>query len=214
VTEIHYAVADAHTLFRKGIISILADSSHLKLVMEAANGKEVLENLPKYKPDVLLMGLNMPKMDGIDTIKEIRKTDRNLKVIVLTMYDDEARVIHLMESGANSYLVKDISPEELKIAIFSVYESGHYFSDFMNKTLLKKIVQKVPIKPLFNDAELTNRELEVLKLLCEEKTTNEISELIYLSPRSVEGIRAKLFEKIHANNIAGLVIYALRHGLC
>jgi DNA-binding CsgD family transcriptional regulator len=84
----------------------------------------------------------------------------------------------------------------------------------MNKTLLKKIVQKVPMKPLFNDAELTSRELEVLKLICEEKTTNQISELIYLSPRSVEGIRAKLFEKIHVNNIAGLVIYAVRHGLC
>jgi len=213
VTEIHYAIADKHTLFRKGIISILADSPQLKLVMEAANGKEVLENLPKYKPDILLMGLHMPEMDGIETIKEIRKTDNDLKIIILTMYDDEGRVIHLMESGANSYLVKDISPEELKTAIFSVYETGYYFSDFMNKTLLKKIVQKVPVKPLFNDAELTNRELEVLKLLCGEKTTNEISELIYLSPRSVEGIRAKLFEKIHANNIAGLVIYAVRHGL-
>lgn len=213
LTKIHYAIAEKHTLFRKGIISILADPPRLKLVMEAANGKEVLENLPKYKPDILLMGLHMPEMDGIATIKEIRKTDNDLKIIILTMCDDEAHVIHLMESGANSYLVKDISVEELKTAIFSVYETGHYFSDFMNKTLLKKIVQKVPVKPLFNDAELTSRELEVLKLLCEEKTTNQISELIYLSPRSVEGIRAKLFEKIHANSIAGLVIYAVRHGL-
>ena len=97
----------------------------------------------------------MPEMGGaIETIKEIRKTDNDLKIIILTMYDDEANAIRLMESGANSYLVKDISVEELTTAILKVYEIGYYFSDFMNKTLLKKIVNKVPMKSHFNDADL------------------------------------------------------------
>ena len=211
---IRYAIADEHNLFRKGIISLLRDSPQLKLVMEASDGEEVLENLPKYKPDVLLMGLHMSGMDGTKTLKKIRTTDNELKVIILTMYDDEAHVIQLMESGANSYLVKNISVEELITAISEVYESGYYFSDFMNKTILKKIIDKVPIKPRFNEAELTTRELEVLKLICDEKTANEIAELIFLSPRTVEGIRTKLFEKTLAHNTAGLVIYAVRHGIC
>lgn len=213
MSTIYYAIAEEHTLFRKGIISLLAGSPQLKLVMEAADGKEVLDNLPKYKPDVLLMGIQMSGMDGIKTLKKIRETDNDLKVIILTMYDDEAHVIQLMESGANSYLIKNISVEELTIAIFEVYETGYYFSDFMNKTLLKKIIDKVLIKPHFNDAELTTRELEVLKLICHEKTANEIAELIFLSPRSVEGIRTKLFEKTGARNTAGLVIYAMRKGI-
>ena len=163
---------------------------------------------------ILLMGVHMAEGSGVEALKKIRKIDNNLKVIVLTMYDDEANVIQLMENGANSYLVKDISVEELTTAVSRVYETGYYFSDFMNKTLLKKIVNKVPIKPRFNEAELTTRELEVLKLICDEKTANEIAELIFLSPRTVEGIRTKLFEKTLAHNTAGLVIYAVRHGIC
>jgi len=212
--QIRYAIADEHNLFRKGIISLLAISPQLKLVMEASDSEEILEDLPKYKPDILLMGVHMSERSAIETLKKIRKTDKDLKVIVLTMYDDEANVIQLMESGANSYLVKDISVEELTTAVSRVYETGYYFSDFMNKTLLKKIVNKVPIKPRFNEAELTTRELEVLKLICDEKTANEIAELIFLSPRTVEGIRTKLFEKTFAHNTAGLVIYAVRHGIC
>ena len=144
--QIYYAIADEHNLFRKGIISLLADSPQLKLVMEATNSEEMLRDLLKYKPDILLMGVRMSERGGVETLKKIRKIDNDLKVIVLTMYDDEANVIQLMENGANSYLVKDISVEELTTAILKVYEIGYYFSDFMNKTLLKKIVNKVPMK--------------------------------------------------------------------
>lgn len=211
--QIQYAIADEHNLFRKGIISLLADSPQLKLVMEATNSEEILEDLPKYKPDILLMGVHISEKRGIETLKKVRETDKNLKVIVLAMYDNEANVIQMMESGANSYLVKDISVEELTTAISGVYETGYYFSDFMNRTLLKKIIDKVPIRPRFNDADLTTRELEVLKLICDEKTAIQIAELIFLSPRTVEGIRTKLFEKTRARNIAGLVMYAIRHGI-
>jgi DNA-binding NarL/FixJ family response regulator len=209
---IRYAIADDHKIFRKGIIAALADTPELKLVLEAENGKTLLEGLPKNKPDVILLDLKMPEMDGIETAKEIRKKDGEVKIIVISMYDEDKYVIHLMEIGANGYLLKNAEPEEIKTAIFTAYETGYYFNDFVNKALLKKIVHKSQIKPVFNkNVELTSREIEVLKLICQELTANEIANLIFLSPRTVEGIRTKLLEKIGVKNTAGLVMYAVKN---
>lgn len=212
MNKIKYAIADDHKIFRRGIISALADTPELKLVFEAENGKELLNALPKNKPDVILLDLKMPEMDGIETAQQIRKTDDDVKIIVISMYDDEKYVIHLMEIGANGYLLKNAEPEEIKTAIFTAYENGYYFNDFVNKALLKKITHRSQVKPVFNkNVELTDRELEVLKLICQEHTATEIANLIFLSPRTVEGIRTKLLEKIGVKNTAGLVMYAVKN---
>jgi DNA-binding NarL/FixJ family response regulator len=210
--KIKYAIADDHKNFRRGIIAALADTPELKLVLEAENGKELLNGLPKTKPDVILLDLKMPEMDGIETTTQIRKTNEDVKIIIISMYDDDKYVVHLMEIGANGYLLKNAEPEEIKTAIFTAFENGYYFSEFVNKALLKKIVHKSQIKPVFNkDVELTSREIEVLKLICQEQTANEIANLIFLSPRTIEGIRTKLLEKIGVKNTAGLVMYAVKH---
>jgi len=215
MNKIKYAIADDHKIFRRGIISALADTPELKLVLEAENGKELLNALPKNKPDVILLDLKMPEMDGIETAQQIRKSDNEVKIIVISMYDDEKYVIHLMEIGANGYLLKNAEPEEIKTAIFTAYENGYYFNDFVNKALLKKITHRSQVKPLFNkNIELTDRELEVLKLICQEHTATEIANLIFLSPRTVEGIRTKLLEKIGVKNTAGLVMYAVKNKIC
>jgi len=211
---IKYAIADDHKLFRKGIIAVLEDSPGFKLVLEAQNGRELLSNLNKAKPDVILLDLRMPEMDGIETTVEIRKQNEDVKIIIVTMLDDEKYVIHLMEVGANGYLLKNAEPEEIKTAITTAYENGYYFNDYVNKALLKRVVHKNQLKPVFNNnIELTNREIEVLKLICNEQTANEISKLIFLSPRTVEGIRTKLLEKIGVKNTAGLVMYAVKNRL-
>jgi DNA-binding NarL/FixJ family response regulator len=156
----------------------------------------------------------MPEMDGIETTVEIRKQNEDVKIIIVTMLDDEKYVIHLMEVGANGYLLKNAEPEEIKTAITTAYENGYYFNDYVNKALLKRVVHKNQLKPVFNNnIELTNREIEVLKLICNEQTANEISKLIFLSPRTVEGIRTKLLEKIGVKNTAGLVMYAVKNRL-
>ncbi len=210
--KIKYAIADDHKIFRRGIIAALADTPELKLVLEAENGKDLIDGLAKNKPDVILLDLKMPGMDGIETAIQIRKTDLDVKIVVISMYDEDKYVIHLMEIGANGYLLKNAEPEEIKTAIFTAYENGYYFNDFVNKALLKKIVHKSQIKPVFNkNVELTSREIEVLKLICHEQTANEIGNQIFLSPRTVEGIRTKLLEKIGVKNTAGLVMYAVKN---
>ncbi len=212
--KIKYAIVDDHKLFRQGVIYSLSEAAGLQLVLEADNGKELVEMIPKHKPDVILMDLKMPVMDGIEATKHIHLHFPEIKVIVLSMYDDEKFVIHLMESGASGYLLKNAGPDEIISAIEAAHINGYYFTDFVNKALLKKLVVRQQLKPSFKDEiRLTEREVEVLKLICNEYTAAEISRIIFLSPRTVEGIRMKLIEKIGVKNTAGLVLYAARNGL-
>ena len=160
------------------------------------------------------MDLKMPIMDGMEATKAVRKKFPSMKVLVITMYEDDKFIIHMMENGANGYLLKNAEPEEIKRSIYAVYENGYYFNDVVNKALLKKLVQKNNLKPSFNqNVELTERELEVLKLICEERTAAEIGKEIFLSPRSVEGIRQRLIEKVGVRNTAGLVMFAAKNNI-
>jgi DNA-binding NarL/FixJ family response regulator len=156
----------------------------------------------------------MPIMDGMEATIAVRKKYPSIKVLVVTMYEDDKFIIHLMENGANGYLLKNTEPDEIIKSIYAVYENGYYFNDVVNKALLKKLVLKNNLKPSFNqNVELTEREMEVLKLICAEKTAAEIAKEIFLSPRSVEGIRQRLIEKIGVRNTAGLVMFAVKNNM-
>ena len=212
--KIKIAIADDYKIYRDGIKVGLASDKNLQVVLEADNGEDLLNGLEKADPDVIIMDLKMPIMDGMEATKEVRKRFDAIKVLVVTMYDDDKFIIHLMEMGANGYLLKNAESEEIRKSIYAVHENGYYFNDLVNKALLKKLVLKRNFKPSFNqDIEFTERELEVLKLICEEKTAAEIGKEIFLSPRSVEGIRQKLIEKVGVRNTAGLVMFALKNGI-
>lgn len=212
--KIKIAIADDYKIYRDGIKVGLAADKNLEVVLEADNGEDLINGLENANPDVIIMDLKMPIMDGMEATKEIRKRFDAIKVLVVTMYDDDKFIIHLMEMGANGYLLKNAESEEIRKSIYAVYENGYYFNDLVNKALLKKLVLKRNFKPSFNqDIEFTERELEVLKLICEEKTAAEIGKEIFLSPRSVEGIRQKLIEKVGVRNTAGLVMFALKNGI-
>ncbi len=214
MSKIKIAIADDYKIFREGLKVGFSADENLEVIMEADNGEELLKALETTTPDVILMDLKMPIMDGMEATKAVRKQYPAIKVLVVTMYDDDKFIIHLMENGANGYLLKNTEPDEIIKSIYAVYENGYYFNDVVNKALLKKLVLKNNLKPSFNqNVELTERELEVLKLICEEKTAAEIAKQIFLSPRSVEGIRQRLIEKIGVRNTAGLVMFAVKNSM-
>ena len=214
MSKIKIAIADDYKIYRDGLKVHLAPDDKLEVVLEADNGEELLKELPTAKPDVIIMDLKMPVMDGMEATKEVRKKYPAVKVLVVTMYDDDKFIIHLMENGANGYLLKNTEPEELQRSIYSVHETGYYFNDLVNKALLKKLILKGNIKPSFNqNIEFSERELEVLKLICEEKTAAEIGKELFISARTVEGHRTKLIEKVGVRNTAGLVMFAIKNGI-
>ncbi|WPQ66557.1 response regulator transcription factor [Chitinophaga sancti] len=214
--NIKVAIADDHKIFRSGVINTLTPYENISVVFEAEDGVHLLEIMETQQPDVILMDLKMPNMDGIEATKKVREKYAHVKVIVLTMYEDDNFIVHLIEMGANAYLLKNAEPGEIYEAICTTYEKGFYFNENVNLALLKKVMHKTKqqFKPTFrHEVPLTERELEVLRLICEELTTQQISEKIFLSPRTVEGLRQKLLEKTGAKNIVGLVMYAFRNGL-
>jgi len=208
------AIADDYKIYRDGIKVGLAKDPNLQVILEADNGEDLLKGMAVELPDIIIMDLKMPIMDGIEATIAIKSRYSSVKVLVLTMYEDEKFIIHLMQSGANGYLLKNSDSPEIIKAIYAVHENGYYFNDIVNKALLKKLVIKGNIKPSFNqNIQFSERELEVLKLVCEEKTAAEIGAEIFLSSRSVEGIRQRLIEKIGVRNTAGLVMFAVKNGI-
>ena len=207
-------IADDYKIFRDGLKLCFNTDPNLDVILEADNGEELMDALKAQQPDIIIMDLNMPLLDGMEATKQIRKKYEQVKVLVVTMYDNDKFIIHLMENGAHGYLLKNAEPKEIIKAIYAVMENGYYFNDLVNKALLKKLVMKNNLKPSFNhNIELTEREQEVLKMICEEKTAAEIGKEIFLSPRSVEGIRTRLIEKVGVRNTAGLVMFAVKNGL-
>lgn len=214
MNKIKIAIADDYKIFREGLKVSLTLDTDLEIVHEADNGEDLLNNIEKNQPHIVLMDLKMPIMDGMEATQIIRKKYPDIKVLVVSMYDDDKFIIHLMEIGANGYLLKNSEPDEIRKAIHSVFENGYYFNDLVNKALLKKLVIRNNIKPSFKEnVELSERELEVLKLICDEKTASEIGKEIFLSPRSVEGIRQRLIEKVGVRNTAGLVMFAAKNNI-
>lgn len=213
---IKVAIADDHKIFRSGVINTLTPYANINVVFEAEDGEHLLQIMEDQQPDVILMDLKMPKMDGIQATIKVKEKYPQVKVIILTMYEDDNFIVHLVENGANAYLLKNSEPEEIYEAICTTFEKGFYFNENVNLALLKKVLHKnkQQFKPTFkNEVQLTDRELEVLKLICNEYTTQEISEQIFLSPRTVEGLRQRLLEKLTVKNTVGLVLYAFRNGL-
>ncbi len=187
---------------------------NIKFVLEADNGEELLEKIPEFQPDVVLCDLKMPVKDGIDTTKQITKRFPHIRVIILTMYEDDRFVGHLMDCGAAGYLLKSTDPSEIKKAIVDVMRTGFYLNPFVNKVLIKKNYAKQKFNPSLNsEMVLSDREKEVLKLVCLEFTAQEIAGKMDISPRTVEAIKDRLMERFGVKNSVGLVFFAMKNQL-
>lgn len=214
MSQIKVAIADDHKIFRKGVILSLRTYPNIKFVQEAENGQELLNGLDESQPDIVLMDLRMPQKDGIETTKQISKQYPDIKVLVLTMYEDERFVSHLMENGANGYLLKSADPSEIKKAIMEVMARGYYLNNFVNRVLLKKSHARTKTIPSLNsEIVLNEKEREVIRLLCMEYTAQEIAQKMDISPRTVEAIKDRLMERFGTKNTAGLVFFAVKNNL-
>jgi DNA-binding NarL/FixJ family response regulator len=211
---IKVAIADDHKIFRDGIKMALSGKKFLKIIWEAEDGKDLMHKMRLKLPDVLLMDIRMPEMDGVNAISLLRKEYETVKVIVLTMYDDQEMITKMMEMGANAYLTKTTDPEEIYNAILTCMNDDFYFNDLVNKAVLLRLQQKRPAKAFFpNAVNFSEKELKILRLIADDKTTEEISKEVYLSPRTIETIRQNMKTKVGAKTIAGLVMYAMRNKL-
>ena len=208
------AIADDHQIFRKGVILSLRPYPNIKFVQEAENGEELIKGLEASQPEVILMDLRMPIKDGIESTKYINKHFPDIKIIILTMYEDERFVGHLMDSGANGYLLKSTEPSEIRKAISDVMRTGFYLNNFVNKILIKKNYSKQKFNPNLNsEIVVSDREKEVLTLVCMEYTAQEIAQKMEISPRTVEAIKDRLMERFGVKNSVGLVFYAMKNSL-
>jgi len=212
---IKVALVDDHKLFRRGIASLINSFSEYKIVLEAGSGEELITVLNQTNlPDLLLLDIKMPGIDGFATLAYLTKKFPEVKVLALSMYDDEKSVIRMIGLGARGYLLKDSEPIELKNALDSVYDKGYFYSEFVTGSLIhslhhKKTDEKTGEHPI----SLNDREIDFLKLVCKELTYKEIADIMCLSTRTIDGYRDALFQKLSVKNRVGLVLYTLKVGL-
>ena len=216
LNPIKVLIADDHVLYRAGVKTALSTKKDIKVIGEADNGIHLLTILKTLQPDVILLDIQMPLMDGIGALPEIKKHWPNIKVIMLTMMDDHSMITKLMELGANSYLSKTSDSEIIYDAIKTCFDQEYYFNTLTNNALLTNLKQRnnVLIQKLSpQQVQLSDKEMLILKLMCEEKSTKEIADAVDLSPRTVEAIRDKLKVKTGAKSTAGLIMYAVKNNI-
>ncbi|CAN5741302.1 response regulator transcription factor [soil metagenome] len=207
-------ICDDHVLYRAGVKTALSSKKDLKVIAEADNGVHLLNLIKSLPPDVILLDIQMPIMDGITALPEIKKICPDTKIIMLTMLDDNSMITKLMELGANSYLSKTSDSEVIYEAIKTCFEQEYYFNSLTNQALLSNLKQRnvaAPHQMATQDVHLNDKETTILRLMCEEKSTKEIADMVDLSPRTVEAIRDKLKVKTGSKTTAGLIMYAVKH---
>jgi two-component system, NarL family, invasion response regulator UvrY len=208
------ALADDHVLLRKGLAGLVSSLGYTVL-FQADNGDEFIEMLKNnVDPDVVLLDINMPKKDGYETALWLKRNKPDIKILALSMYDDENAIIRMLKSGAKGYILKDAEPSELKAAIESLLNRGYYYSDMVTGKLIHTInTMNEEDSEIKNSSGLNEREIKFLKLVASELTYKEIAEQMNLSPRTIDGYRDALFEKLNIKSRVGLVLFAIKNGI-
>ena len=207
-------IADDHTLFRKAMMNLIQTFEGVSLVKDAENGKELLTLIKLEQPDVAIVDLQMPIMDGAETCEKILSTYPDIKIIVLTMHDSDKYVLHMIEMGVHAFLLKNTEPDEVEEAIHAIVEKDFYHNDLVAAALRKGMRdKKAGERPSFKSHDLTEREREILQLICQELTIKEIGDRLSISEHTARNHRVNIMDKIGVKNAVGLVKYAYETGL-
>jgi two-component system invasion response regulator UvrY len=212
--KIKVALADDHVLLRRGLASLVDSFDEYKVIFEADNGLDFQQKMSKDNlPDLVLLDINMPKMDGFTTAQWLKQNYPLVKIMALSMYDNENSVIRMFKAGAKGYILKDCEPHELKAALDSVVTKGYYYSELVTGKLIHTINRMDEDADTRNLSNLNEKEIQFLKLACTEMTYKEIADKMILSPRTIDGYRDALFEKLNLKTRVGLVMYAIKNGI-
>lgn len=206
---------DDHVLLRNGLASLIRGFGEYEVLFEACGGKDLIRQLKNSRlPDIILLDINMPEMDGYDTACWLRRNYPDIKVLALSMYETDNAIVRMLKNGAKGYVLKDIDAGVLKVALDSVLEKGFYYTDMVTGKLIHTIsTLDDPELRMRRLLALNERELEFMKLVCTEWTYKEIADRMYLSPRTIDGYRDALFEKLNVRTRVGLAMYAVRSGI-
>lgn len=208
-------LVDDHVLLRNGLASLIRGFGEYEVLFEACSGKDLIRQLKESRrPDIVLLDINMPDMDGFETCCWLRRNIPDIKVLALSMYDTDSSVVRMLKNGAKGYILKDIEAGELKAALDSIAEKGYYYTDNVTGKLIHTISTldepELRVRRLLT---LNEREIEFMKFVCTEWTYKEIADRMYLSPRTIDGYRDALFEKLNVRTRVGLAMYAVKNGI-
>jgi DNA-binding NarL/FixJ family response regulator len=213
MTNVKIALADDHKIVRDGIKTMLESQPEIDVVVEASNGNEILEKLNDKLVDLVIMDISMPEKDGIQATKEIKEKHPNIKVLALTMSNDDLHIRQMIQAGASGYIMKNAGRKDLKDAIETIMKGKHYFSDEATQSIMMDLVKGKGKSTTMDAVHITDRELEILELIVQEYTNQEIAEKLFISSRTVDAHQRNLLQKTGARNTAGLVKYAFQHNL-
>lgn len=213
MTTIKVLIADDHEILRYGISTYLQSAEHIDIVGEASTGAECLQLFKETKPDICVIDINMPEKDGIETAHNLREIDPDAKILVFSMFLDQKILNKVLKAGINGYLLKTTNKDDLLHGIESVIKGQQVFSEEISRMMTNSFIQKKNGQSPTKGNEITNRELEILQLIADGLTSQEIADQLYISPRTVDTHRSNIMKKLDINNTAGLVRYALENDL-
>lgn len=210
-------IVDDHKIIRDGIKSLLEDAPNIQIVGEASNGLEAIEFFKNQPTDIVIMDIRMPEMGGIETTKFLTENYPGVKILALTMHDEEAFISKMLHAGASGYLLKNVGKEEFITAIHKIYKGENYFSLDVATKMMTKFMSSKPVEDdevvEDDDLQLTKREIEVIKLIAEGLTSQDIADKLFISPRTVDTHRRNLLQKLNVKNTAELIKYAIKHNI-
>lgn len=206
---IKVALVDDHAILRKSLAVLIGMLQDFVIVIEAGNGEEFIKQLQvNEKPDIVLLDITMPIMDGVETARWIKENEPSIKVVALSMLNNDLVIIRMLKNGARGYLLKDSEPAELKSALLQVFEKGYYYNEYILPKMASYQTKEIPIK---SSTTISENELVFLKWVCTELSYKEIANEMCLSPRTIDGYRDSLFQKLQVGTRVGLAIYAIKH---
>lgn len=210
--DIYIGIAEDHELVRQGLVALLKEEESIKVLFDVGDGPSLLERLKSAKPDIVLLDVEMPFMTGQELFGKIKQSHPTIKIIIISAFFHESAILEYIRKGANSFLPKNSSIEKVVEAIHTVYEQGAYYDNKVS-IILAKEVAGAGINPSSHEHELSDKEISIIRLICQNKSSKEIADQLNLSKKTIDWHRAKIMRKTHSKNITGLIRYAVNNGL-